>query len=66
MNKLDVVEEIRKHIVEGQSSEVFEINDHYFRIKTPFCDIDLLFERFEDSYNVQLNDASSYNEPLNL
>lgn len=53
-------------LVNGDDFKVTKSHDHHFKIQSNDCEIDLLFERYEDGYSIEISEMGSNKEPLNL
>jgi len=56
----------KDHLIDSADFKIIKIHDYHFKIKSDCCEIDLLFERYEDGYGIEINEPGSKKEPLNL
>ncbi len=64
MNRLNFVKQLKGGLKSKSPFAIEELNTHFYRLRSAVCCIDLLFERYEESYNIQLSEATCSNEPM--
>ena len=64
MNNQAIANGFRDHLNKSENYKVIKVHDHHFKVRSDCCEIDLLFERYENSYSIEISEPICQSVPV--